>query len=78
MQEPERPFAFLRVNRRPEKPRRSAITEIRGPYCTPMGRTYLSDLLDARVVMPRRRWGRKMGEVPALPRTVFLPPFSPR
>src|SRR5207248_4005589 len=31
---------------RDEKPRRRGITEIRGPYYTPMGRRYLEDLLE--------------------------------
>lgn len=44
--EETRAFSFLRVNQRPEKPRRTGITEIRGPYYTPMGRRYLEDILD--------------------------------
>lgn len=40
-------FNFLHFNRRPGKPRASGLTEIRGPYYTPMGRHYLSDLLEA-------------------------------
>jgi phosphosulfolactate synthase (CoM biosynthesis protein A) len=43
---PQRPMAFLKVNRRPEKPRRRGLTEIRGPYYTPMGRRYLQDVLE--------------------------------
>ncbi len=39
-------FDFLRINRRPPKPRRKGVTEIRGPYYTPMGRRYLEDILD--------------------------------
>ncbi|MHB1159469.1 MAG: phosphosulfolactate synthase [Chloroflexota bacterium] len=42
----ERAFAFLRMNERPPKPRSHGITEIRGPYYTPMGTRYLSDVLD--------------------------------
>lgn len=42
----ERAFGFLRVNQREAKPRRHGVTEIRGPYYTPMGRHYLSDLLE--------------------------------
>src|SRR5207249_11596133 len=42
----ERAFAFLRVNERPPKPRTRGITEIRGPYYTPMGRHYLEDILE--------------------------------
>lgn len=43
---PERPFAFLRSNPRPPKPRRRGVTEIRGPYYTPMGKRYLQDILE--------------------------------
>lgn len=32
----ERAFSFLRVNERQRKPRTEGITEIRGPYYTPM------------------------------------------
>jgi phosphosulfolactate synthase (CoM biosynthesis protein A) len=42
----ERAFSFLRVNERQRKPRTEGITEIRGPYYTPMGRHYLGDILD--------------------------------
>src|SRR5262245_6188438 len=42
----ERAFAFLRVNERQGKPRTRGITEIRGPYYTPMGARYLQDILD--------------------------------
>ena len=42
----ERGFEFLRVNERPPKPRRVGVTEIRGPYYTPMGRRYLEDVLE--------------------------------
>ncbi len=41
-----RGFAFLRVNDRPAKPRKRGITEIRGPYYTPMGKRYLQDVLE--------------------------------
>lgn len=43
----ERAFAFLRLNERPPKPRTRGVTEIRGPYYTPVGRRYLEDLLEA-------------------------------
>src|SRR5207248_6522099 len=39
-------FDFLRVNQRPGKPRTRGVTEIRGPYYTPMGRRYLQDVLE--------------------------------
>jgi phosphosulfolactate synthase (CoM biosynthesis protein A) len=42
----ERAFSFIRVNQRAAKPRTRGITEIRGPYYTPMGRRYLDDLLE--------------------------------
>jgi phosphosulfolactate synthase (CoM biosynthesis protein A) len=42
----ERAFAFLELNERPGKPRRRGVTEIRGPYYTPVGRRYLEDLLE--------------------------------
>jgi phosphosulfolactate synthase (CoM biosynthesis protein A) len=41
-----RAFAFLRLNERPPKPRSRGVTEIRGPYYTPVGRRYLEDLLE--------------------------------
>ncbi len=41
-----RAFDFLRVNRRPGKPRTRGLTEVRGPYYTPMGNRYLADLLE--------------------------------
>ena len=42
----ERAFAFLRLNERQGKPRSRGVTEIRGPYYTPMGRRYLQDVLE--------------------------------
>jgi len=42
----ERAFSFLRVNDRPAKPRKHGVTEIRGPYYTPMGKRYLEDVLE--------------------------------
>src|SRR5512137_2240500 len=41
-----RAFEFLRVNDRPAKPRARGVTEIRGPYYTPMGKRYLQDVLE--------------------------------
>jgi phosphosulfolactate synthase (CoM biosynthesis protein A) len=41
-----RAFAFLKVNQRPPKPRTRGLTEIRGPYYTPMGKRYLQDVLE--------------------------------
>ena len=37
-------FSFLRANHRPAKPRTRGVTEIRGPYYSPMGTRYLKDL----------------------------------
>src|SRR5438128_5540029 len=42
----DRAFAFLRVNERQSKPRKRGITEIRGPYYTPMGKRHLEDVLE--------------------------------
>ncbi len=42
----ERAFPFLRTNRRPPKPRRTGVTEIRGPYYTVLGKRQLADLLE--------------------------------
>src|SRR5258708_3701247 len=44
--ENERGFTYLRTNQREGKPRRRGITEIRGPYYTPMGKRYLEDILE--------------------------------
>lgn len=42
----ERAFSFLKVNERQPKPRTKGVTEIRGPYYTPLGRNYLQDILE--------------------------------
>src|SRR5438045_5351851 len=42
----DRAFAFLHTNPRQQKPRCIGLTEIRGPYYTPMGQRYLQDLLE--------------------------------
>ncbi len=42
----ERAFSFLPLNEREPKPRRRGVTEIRGPYYTPMGTRYLEDILE--------------------------------
>ncbi len=42
----ERGFSFLKLNERAAKPRSRGITEIRGPYYTPMGKRYLQDVLE--------------------------------
>jgi phosphosulfolactate synthase (CoM biosynthesis protein A) len=46
LKESGRAFSFLRVNQREGKPRTRGVTEIRGPYYTPMGPHYLRDVLD--------------------------------
>jgi phosphosulfolactate synthase (CoM biosynthesis protein A) len=42
----DRAFDFLPLNRREGKPRTRGITEMRGPYYTPMGANYLRDILE--------------------------------
>ena len=42
----ERAFSFIKLNKRQAKPRTKGVTEIRGPYYTPMGKHYLQDVLD--------------------------------
>jgi phosphosulfolactate synthase (CoM biosynthesis protein A) len=39
-------FEFLQTNDRQEKPRTRGITEIRGPYYTPLGKRALQDILE--------------------------------
>ena len=46
----ERAFGFLKMNDRPPKPRIRGVTEIRGPYYTPMGKHYLKDILETMAV----------------------------
>jgi phosphosulfolactate synthase (CoM biosynthesis protein A) len=41
-----RGFDFLKMNEREPKPRKRGVTEIRGPYYTPMGKRYLLDILE--------------------------------
>src|SRR5206468_9328389 len=41
-----RAFSFLKLNQRATKPRTRGVTEIRGPYYTPMGKRYLQDVLE--------------------------------
>ena len=43
---PERAFSFLRINDRSSKPRVTGLTEIRGPYYTPLGKRQLEDILE--------------------------------
>jgi phosphosulfolactate synthase (CoM biosynthesis protein A) len=44
--EDERAFSSLPLNKRQGKPRSQGVTEIRGPYYTPMGRRQLEDILE--------------------------------
>ena len=44
-QNSEFPFSFLKQNRRPQKPRKTGLTEIRGSYYTYLGPRALEDLL---------------------------------
>lgn len=46
MRREERAFGFLEINQREAKPRKTGLTEIRGPYYSPMGRRYLEDVLE--------------------------------
>jgi phosphosulfolactate synthase (CoM biosynthesis protein A) len=46
VEEQNRAFPFLRVNDRPGKPRRTGVTEIRGPYYAPVGKHYLEDIFE--------------------------------
>src|SRR5215469_545661 len=43
---PETTFAFIPRAARPEKPRKTGLTEIRGPYYSAYGPRHLADLLD--------------------------------
>lgn len=42
----DRAFSFIRINQRERKPRTRGITEIRGPYYSPVGNHYLEDLFE--------------------------------
>jgi phosphosulfolactate synthase (CoM biosynthesis protein A) len=42
----ERAFSFLQLNQRDTKPRHRGITEIRGPYYTPLGKRGLKDIVE--------------------------------
>lgn len=46
MQDASDGFGFIRNNPRPPKPRKTSVTEIRGPYYSVMGKRYLSDVLE--------------------------------
>ncbi len=42
----DRCFDFLPINERDRKPRKTGITEMRGPYYAPVGKRYLQDILE--------------------------------
>lgn len=42
----KRAFSFLPLNEREGKPRKRGVTEIRGPYYTPLGKRHLEDILE--------------------------------
>lgn len=42
----DKTFDFLRKNEREPKPRKTGITEIRGPYYAVMGKRYLQDIME--------------------------------
>jgi phosphosulfolactate synthase (CoM biosynthesis protein A) len=42
----ERAFEFIHTNKREGKPRTRGLTEIRGPYYTPLGKRYLEDIFE--------------------------------
>ncbi|HVB99548.1 MAG TPA: phosphosulfolactate synthase [Candidatus Dormibacteraeota bacterium] len=44
--EAARAFSSLRINERVGKPRKTGLTEIRGPYYTPLGANQLRDILE--------------------------------
>lgn len=46
LQDKENGFGFIRNNPRPPKPRKTGVTEIRGPYYSVMGKRYLKDVLE--------------------------------
>lgn len=42
----EKNFDFLNMNERESKPRKTGVTEIRGPYFDVMGKRYLNDIME--------------------------------
>lgn len=44
--EDDRPYPYLRINEREEKPRRHGLTEIRGPFYTPIGKNQVTDIFE--------------------------------
>src|SRR4030066_72100 len=60
----DRSFDFLPINERGQKPRKTGITEMRGPYYAPVGKRYLQDILETGGAYGRRRRppGRPAGQ----------------
>ncbi|KAK3080065.1 hypothetical protein LTS18_003222, partial [Coniosporium uncinatum] len=46
LEDPDKGFGFIRHNPGVSKPRKTGVTEIRGPYYSVMGKRYLQDVLD--------------------------------
>lgn len=46
LEDKENGYGFVRHNSSPTKPRSTGVTEIRGPYYSVMGKSYLSDVLE--------------------------------
>lgn len=46
MSNQDRAFPFIPLNKREEKPRTRGLTEMRGPYYTPVGTRYLEDVFE--------------------------------
>lgn len=46
LEDPEDGYGFIRQNPRTSKPRKTGVTEIRGPSDSAMGKRYLQDLLE--------------------------------
>ena len=45
----DRAFSFMPLNFTQDKPKTKGLTEIRGPYYSVMGPSYLSDILETMV-----------------------------
>lgn len=46
LEDKENGFGFIRHNPRPAKPRKTGVTEIRGPYYSSMGKRHLEDVFE--------------------------------
>jgi len=56
MDDTDRTFNFPHTNHRPEKPRDTGITVIRGPYYDPMGPRELRVIVGSSWSLPERRY----------------------